>query len=54
MLERYAEALELFKVRKPKTSEEGSDVMVRESPDELTLRAREVKYLEGIDQCRPH
>ena len=26
-----------FKVRKPKASEGGSDVIVRESPDELTL-----------------
>ena len=32
-----------FKVRKPKVPEGGSDVTVRESPDELTVRAEEVK-----------
>ena len=31
-----------FKVRKPKVPEGGSDVAIRESPDELTLRAEEV------------
>ena len=31
MLERHAEARELFKVQKPKVPEEGSDVTVRES-----------------------
>ena len=31
-----------FKVRKPKAPEKGSDVLVRESPDDLTLRAEEV------------
>ena len=42
MLERYAEAREL-KVRKPKVLERGSDVTVRESPDEMTLMAEEVE-----------
>ena len=32
----------IFKVRKPKAPEGGSDVIVRESRDELTLRAEEV------------
>ena len=31
-----------FKVRKPKAPEGSSDVIVRESPDDLTLRAEEV------------
>ena len=31
-----------FKVRKPKVPEGSSDVTVRESPDELTMRAEEV------------
>ena len=31
-----------LKVRKPKAQEGGSDVTIRESPDELTLRAEEV------------
>ena len=31
-----------FKVRMPKVPEGGSDVTIRESPDELTLRAEEV------------
>ena len=31
-----------FKVRQPKVPEGGSDVTIRESPDELTLRAEEV------------
>ena len=41
MLERCAEAQEL-EVRKPKVPEGGSDVTVRESPDELTFWAEEV------------
>ena len=28
-------------------------MIVRERPDELALRAEEVKYLEGSDKCRP-
>ena len=35
-----------FKVRKPKAPEGGSDVIVRDSPDELTLRAEEVNTLK--------
>ena len=35
-----------FKVRKPKAREGGSDVIVRESPDELTRRAEEVNTSE--------
>ena len=42
MKERYAEARERFKVRMLKAPEGSSDVIVRESPDELTLRAEEV------------
>ena len=42
MLESYAEAREHFKVPKPIVPEGGSDVTIRESPDELTLRAEEV------------
>ena len=54
MLESYTEARER-KVRKPKVPEEGSDVTIRESPDELTLRAEEVnKFLEGVHRCQPH
>ena len=37
-----------FKVRKPKVPEGGSDVTVRESPDELTLRAEEVKTSKAL------
>ena len=43
-----------LKVRKPKVPEGGSDVTVRESPDEFTLRAEEVEtskaYIQGV-QC---
>ena len=45
-----------FKVRKPKVPEGGSDVIVRESPDELTLRAEEVKTskaLINVDHIEP-
>ena len=45
-----------FKVRKPKAPEGGSDVIVRESPDELTLRAEEVntsKALINVDHIEP-
>ena len=37
-----------FKVRKPEAPEGGSDVTVRESLDELTLRAEEVNTLEAL------
>ena len=40
-----------FKVRNPKAPEGCSDVITRESPDEMTLRS---EYLESIDNCRPH
>ena len=43
-----------FRVRKPKAPEGSSDVIVRESPDELTLRAEEVGTLKASDKCRPH
>ena len=42
-----------FKVRKPKAPEWGSDVMVRESPCELTLRAEEVNILSWEDGPSP-
>ena len=56
MLERYAEARELLKVRMSKAPERGSDVTVRESPDELTLRAEEVdtsKAFINVDHIEP-
>ena len=37
------------KIWKPKVPEGGSDVTMRESPDELTLRAEE--RLEGVHRC---
>ena len=43
MLERYAEARELLKF-----GEGSSDVIVRESPDELTLRAEEVNASKAL------
>ena len=45
-----------FKVRKPKVPEGGSDVTVRENPDELTLRAEEVgtsKALINVNHIEP-
>ena len=45
-----------FQVRKPKVPEGGSDVIVRESPDELTLRAEEVgtsKALINVNHIEP-
>ena len=45
-----------FEVRKPKASEGGSDVTIRESPDELTLRAEEVniwKALINVNHIEP-
>ena len=43
-----------FKVGKPKVPERSSDVTIRESPDELTLRAEEVNTFEGLHRCQPH
>ena len=37
-----------FKVRKPKVPEGSSDVTVRESPDELTSRAKEVNSSRAL------
>ena len=37
-----------FEVRKPQVPEGGSDVTVRESPDELTLRAEEVNTSKAL------
>ena len=45
---------ETYQVRKPKAPEGGSDVTVRESPDELTLRAEEVHTSKALDKCQPH
>ena len=39
---------ENLKVRKPKAPDWGSDVMVRESPGELTLRAEEVNTSKAL------
>ena len=36
-----------FEVRKPKVPEGGSDVTIRETPDDLTLRAEEVNTLKA-------
>ena len=47
MLKGYTEARELLKVRKPRVPEGGSDVTIRESPDELTSRAEEVNTLKA-------
>ena len=54
MLERYGRGTGTFKVRKPKAPEEGSDVIIRERTDELTLRAEEVETSKGVDKCQPH
>ena len=43
----------ILKIRRPKVPEGYPDVTVRESLDELTLRAEEV-YIEDIHQCQPH
>ena len=56
MLERYVEARERFKVRKPKVPDGRSDVTVRESPDELALRVEEVdtsKALIDVNHIEP-
>ena len=45
-----------LKVRKPKAPEGSTDVTIRESPDELTLRAEEVntwKALIGVNRIEP-
>ena len=42
MLDRYAGARVHFKYESQKCQKGGSDVIVRENPDELTLRADEV------------
>ena len=46
----------IYKVRKPKVPEGRSDVTIRESPDELTLRAEEVntskEYID-VNHIRP-
>ena len=45
-----------FEVREPKAPEGGSDVIVRESPDELTLRAEEVhtsKAYMDVNHIKP-
>ena len=42
-----------FQVQKPKVPEGCSDVIVRENPDELTLRAEEVKALINVDDIEP-
>ena len=47
------QGMETFKVRKPKVPERCPEVTVRESSDELTLRAEEVGALK-IHQCQPH
>ena len=46
------EGLGTLKVRRPKGSEGYPEVLVRESPNELTLRGS--GYVEVIHQCRPH
>ena len=43
-----------IQVRKPKVPEGGSDVIVRENPDELTLRAEEVATSKSLIKCQPH
>ena len=57
MLESYAGAWVRYnQVRKPKAPEGGSDVTIRESPDELTLRAEEVntsKAYVDVNHIKP-
>ena len=48
MLERHNGALEQFQVQKAKAPVGGSDVIVRESPDELTFRAEEVNTSKAL------
>ena len=43
-----------FKVRRPKCEEGSPELLVRESPEELTLRAEEVGIQEVVYQCRSH
>ena len=47
-LESCVEAQERFKGRKPKAPEGGSDVTIRESPEELTLRVEEVNTWKAL------
>ena len=56
MLERYAEARERLKFGSRKLRKGCSDVIVRESPDELTLRVEEVntsKALINVNHIEP-
>ena len=48
------EGLTSFKVRWPKGEEGHPEVPVRESPEELTLRAEEVGTWEVVHQCRSY
>ena len=48
------EGLGFFEVRRPRGQEGYPEVIVRESPDELTLGADEVTTWKVIHQCRPH
>ena len=48
MLDRHAGAREHFEVRKPKVPEGCSDVIVWESPDELNMRAEEVRTSKAL------
>ena len=48
MFERYAEAREHLKFGSRKLRRGGSDVIVRESTDEMTLRAEEVNSLKAL------
>ena len=43
-----------FQVRKPKAPEGRSDVTIRESPNEPTLKGGRSEYLEGVDRCPTH
>ena len=55
-LDTWTGAWDHFKVRKPKVLERCQEVRVRESPDELTLRAEEVGMLKAyvnVDHIEP-
>ena len=54
MLERYAGAREHFKFGSRKFQKASSDVIVRESPDELTLRAEEVNTSKALSRDVSH
>ena len=43
-----------FKVRKSKVPEAGSDVTIKDSLDELTLKGGRSEHLEGVHRCQPH